>query len=412
MKNNFKRNLLSIMLPLLVTLFNISMIFFPKEIIGASKEGLFLWFNNVLPALLPFLIGTNILIGLGFVNFIGTILSPVMLPLFGVSGIGGFPLVCGMTSGYPIGAKITSELRVKNEINKIEAQRLIAFTNNSGPLFIIGAVGIGMFSSLSVGYFILLIHYMGALATGLLFKYYKPTKYIKPNSNKNLFYKAFTNMKTTRAKDHRSFADILGDSVKNSMETVLIIGGYIVLFSVISKMVDIFFVIQYIDNIIRKLSGIVVSENILKGSFFGILEITSGTKILSTASFSILPIIVAAIIISFGGFSIHAQAINFICKTDINIFLYLLGKLIHAIFTGLFGLLLYPFFDFKSVEVSSVFFMENSLFINTLIFSSWNFLLSFLSIILFILFINIYFLFEKKIKYSSRTMKEPFLRKK
>lgn len=386
------------MLPLFVALFNIAMIFFPKEIIVASKDGLFLWFNNVLPALLPFLIGTNILIGLGFVNFIGTILSPIMLPLFGVSGIGGFPLICGMTSGYPIGAKITSELRDKNEISKIEAQRLIAFTNNSGPLFILGVIGIGMFSNLSVGYFILLIHYMGAISTGLIFKYYKATKYVKPYSNKNLFYKAFTSMKTARTRDSRSFAVILGDSVKNSMETVLIVGGFIILFSVISKMADIFLLIQYIDMIFIKLTNIDVSENILKGFLFGIVEITNGAKILSSDNFSTLSVILTATIISFGGFSIHAQAINFIGKTDINIFLYLLGKLIHALFTALFGFLLYPFFDFTNIQVSSVFFMESNPFVNTLIFSSWNFLLSFLAIILIVLFANIYFLFEKKIK--------------
>ena len=63
-----------------------------------------------------------------------------MRPLFGVPGEGAFALIMGTISGYPMGAKIVADLKEKESVNKVEAERLLAFTNNSGPLFVIGAV--------------------------------------------------------------------------------------------------------------------------------------------------------------------------------------------------------------------------------------------------------------------------------
>lgn len=60
-----------------------------------------------------------------------------MRPLFNVPGEGSYALLMGIVSGYPIGAKIIVNLKEKGICNKIEAERLLAFTNNSSPLFII-----------------------------------------------------------------------------------------------------------------------------------------------------------------------------------------------------------------------------------------------------------------------------------
>ena len=63
-----------------------------------------------------------------------------MRPIFNVPGEGAFPLIMGIISGYPVGAKIVTNFRKNNICTKEEAERLITFTNNSGPLFIIGTV--------------------------------------------------------------------------------------------------------------------------------------------------------------------------------------------------------------------------------------------------------------------------------
>lgn len=123
------------------------LIIYPNKTINAALNGMITWAKVVLPSLLPFLIGAEILIGLGVVNFIGVLLKPIMYPLFGTSGEGSFAFAMSITSGYPVGVSLVSKLRRENLVNKIEAQRLVSFCSTSGPLFMLGAVSIGMFGN-------------------------------------------------------------------------------------------------------------------------------------------------------------------------------------------------------------------------------------------------------------------------
>ena len=343
------KNLSILIIPITVAIFNILIILFPRDIIDASKNGLNLWFNNVLPSLLPFIIGTNILAGLGAISFIGTLLGPIMYPLFGVSGSGSFALVTGMTSGYPMGAKVVSMLRENDDITQIDAQRLISFVNNSGPLFILGAVGVGMFKNINVGYFLMTSHYISAILTGLIFKYYKRNEDKKIITTKKIFSRALRNMRATRAKDGKTFGTILADSVRSSMETIALIGGFIILFCVIVKALEITGVIGLTE---KMLQNVLIHTNITgdryKGLFIGLIEVTNGTKILANESFSSIDVLLCLAIISFGGFSIHAQTISFISKVDIKISLYFISKFIHSLLSIVVGLIILPFFDLNS----------------------------------------------------------------
>lgn len=100
-----------------------------------------------LPFITPiFFIVSELLIGFGVVTFIGTWLEPLMRPLFRVPGVGGFVWAMGLASGNPAGAKLTARLRKENKVNRIEAERLVSFTNSANPLFIFGAIAVGFFS--------------------------------------------------------------------------------------------------------------------------------------------------------------------------------------------------------------------------------------------------------------------------
>lgn len=124
----------SYLLALTAAAFTVTIVFFPDETFQASLDGLKLWWDIVLPALLPFFIISEILMGLGVVHFMGALLEPLMQPLFRVPGVGGFVMAIGLASGYPIGAKITSRLREQNMLSKVEAERLVCFTNTADPL--------------------------------------------------------------------------------------------------------------------------------------------------------------------------------------------------------------------------------------------------------------------------------------
>ncbi|MCX7781115.1 MAG: hypothetical protein N2491_09420, partial [Negativicutes bacterium] len=70
----------------------VAMVQYPKEAFDSAIMGLNLWWNVVFPALLPFFILSEILMGLGVVHFIGVMLEPLMRPIFNVPGVGAFAL--------------------------------------------------------------------------------------------------------------------------------------------------------------------------------------------------------------------------------------------------------------------------------------------------------------------------------
>ncbi|MCL1844948.1 MAG: hypothetical protein FWF77_03495, partial [Defluviitaleaceae bacterium] len=155
---------------ILLVMFNIFLLIFPQIVLTASREGLLLWFNNVLPALLPFMIATNMLVLSGFAQTFAKYFSPVMQKIFRLPGAAGIAFFAGITSGYPVGAKTVADLRNAGEISAREAQHLVAFCNNAGPIFILGVVGAGMFQSTRMGYILLATHVISAFLVGLIFR--------------------------------------------------------------------------------------------------------------------------------------------------------------------------------------------------------------------------------------------------
>lgn len=127
-------------IPIFIVIFLICIIRFSNSSLETARSSFMLWVNSVIPALLPFFICIEILKQTNFIEVVGKALNPIMYPVFNVPGSGAFALAMGITSGYPVGAKVAKDLYKDNLCTKTEAERLIAFTNSSGPLFIIGAV--------------------------------------------------------------------------------------------------------------------------------------------------------------------------------------------------------------------------------------------------------------------------------
>lgn len=133
---HLRKNIISILFILLT----IGLIAFSSSNLAAAKDGLKLWWFSVVPALLLFFIACDLLSQTDIIDYLGKKLGKIMRPIFNVPGEGAFPLIMGIISGYPVGAKIVVGFRKNGICTKEEAERLITFTNNSGPLFIIGTV--------------------------------------------------------------------------------------------------------------------------------------------------------------------------------------------------------------------------------------------------------------------------------
>lgn len=301
----------------------------PGMSIMSAKEGLNIWLNLLLPSLLPFLIISNLLISLGFIDLFGKLLEPLMKPLFNVSGIGIFPFSISMMSGYPVGAKLTSNLRQNNLITKVEGDRLISFSSTSGPLFLLGTVLIGMLNYPELSPLILIPHYLGSLTMGIVFRFYK--KDDKLNSEKKLF---------KPQKKINTIGSLISICIKDSMDSMLMIGGFVIIYSVI---IDVLLESYFFLSLLRSISKITfVDMEILKGITAGIIELTNGCNIISSLNIKLInKFLILNFLIGWGGFSIHSQALSFISNTDISSKIYLASKFFHGILATIYTYLLY-----------------------------------------------------------------------
>jgi len=288
----------------------IIIIIYPFDSLSAAKEGVSLWLFVVVPSLLPFFILNDMMVALDVPKNISYVFSPISRVLFNTSGYGAYAFIMSIFSGYPSGAKITSDLIKSGHITSDEGQRILTFSSTSGPLFIIGAVGTGMLKSASAGYLLFISHILGAILNGILYNivFHKST----PKKSQNAL--AFSN-------DPIDASQLLGSSISSSLITCGYIGGYIILFSVIIKLFNKinFFYIPFLTGIVEKLTSFLIQ---------GSLEISSGSSIIALSTLSMeYKLILLSFIIGFGGLSILGQVTTMVSGTGINIKKYALSKL-------------------------------------------------------------------------------------
>lgn len=320
-------------IPTIFLIFTICLVIFSKSNLSASKDGLLLWANNIIPSLLPFFIATELLSNTNIIYKLGHILEPIMKPFFNVPGIGSFALIMGIISGYPTGAKIVSNLMENKLCTKEEAERMIAFTNNSGPLFILGTVGISMFGDNTIGVLLLITHILACITVGMIFKFWK----INKNSNK----KNTTNiLSNNQDVTFSNLGEILSKSILSSIKTILIIGGFVVLFSVILSILQTSKIINILSIILLPLFNIfgIDNPNFPLGFISGIFEVTNGLSQISAIPYKNIStnIIITAFILGFGGLSVMLQVYSIISKSNISIKPYIIGKILHGIIASIY----------------------------------------------------------------------------
>lgn len=318
----------------------VSMVQVPGEAFSSALQGLKIWWDIVFPALLPFFICSEILMGLGVVNFMGVLLEPMMRPLFNVPGVGSFVMAMGLASGYPIGAILTRRLRRDNLCNQVEAERLISFCNTSDPLFMIGAVAIGMFGNARLGVIIAISHYISAILVGLCMRFYRknaPKSEQLSSKRGNILVRAVRELYRAKQKDGRPLGQLLGDAVRNSVNSLLMIGGFIILFSVIMRIATVSGLVALAaQGVVGVLHLFGLSPNLSGGVVSGIFEITIGCNVTSGAIAPLMQkIIITSVLIAWSGLSVHAQVAAVINDTDIRILPYIGARALHGVLAGL-----------------------------------------------------------------------------
>ena len=146
----------------------LALLLLPEEGAQAARDALALCAQTVVPSLFPFFVLSALLTSGSASALFASLLSPLMRPLFSLSGAGASALALGLCGGYPVGARTAAALVENGSLPREEGERLLAFCNNAGPGFLLGVCGAGVFSSARAGAALYLIHAAAAIFSGVL----------------------------------------------------------------------------------------------------------------------------------------------------------------------------------------------------------------------------------------------------
>jgi sporulation integral membrane protein YlbJ len=333
----------------LIVTIAILLILYPQKGLEAAVRGVSIWWDILFPALFPFFVISEMLLGFGIVHFLGTLLDPMMRPVFRIPGIGGFVMAMGFASGYPVGARLTSQLWEQKLVNREEGERLVAFTTSSDPVFLIGAVSVGFFQDASLALILAIAHYGGAVIIGLLMRFHgsrslAATKQPYPSKG-SLWKAAFNSMHTARILDGRPVGILLSQAVQNSLGLIFVVGGLVVFFSVVLEVLTAGHIMGLLNVCIQsalQLTGLSdsLSEAVMKGLF----EVTLGAKAAGSAAGGV-PLVsktaIAAFILSWAGISVHAQIASLLSNTNLRYFPFIAARFVHAILSAAIVMLIW-----------------------------------------------------------------------
>ncbi|MBH1939714.1 transporter [Mobilitalea sibirica] len=306
-----------------VLLFFIIMFLYPYASYEGASTGLLLWFINVLPTLLPFIIISNLMIRLNISKQISRILYPVIGKLFRVSSEGCYPILIGFLSGIPMGAKTTADLVSEEKINEDEGNFLLTMCNNYSPVFIMSYIVINQLKLPRIRYSLFVILYLSSIISAVIYRFYINRRRFNITT-KGPIPPSKTKPIQATSKSARFSFQILDSSIMNGFEVITKIGGYIILFSILAQIIN----------------QIGPGNGLLKASFMGILEITTGINQICKADINIhMKIVLAAVLTSFGGLSGMAQTKSVLGDTRLSMKSYFIVKLINTVITFVLALL-------------------------------------------------------------------------
>jgi sporulation integral membrane protein YlbJ len=349
-----KNKAFTVLLAILTALFVLCILIFPDRALQSSLHGLSLWWNIVFPALLPFLIISELLIGFGLIRGLGVLLDPFMRLAFRLPGAGGWAIAMGSLAGGPAGAHITGKLRSDGSVSREQGERLLAISHMSSPFLILSVIGAGFLHHPATGTVIAAVHYISALIAAILMRFLwkersdnqqlqlqpypqEGKSAFKPSqaSKEGIAVRFLRQMHEARLEDGRSFGKLLGDAVQNSIQTLLVIGGCIIMFSVMLHVLQLSLVTPVINHFMLMVVEWLGFQGPASPNWLpALLELHLGAY-----SFSQMEIVSSALLwkaafigfaLGWSGISQHLQVQSMVRHTDLRYRPFMLHRLLHG----------------------------------------------------------------------------------
>ncbi len=308
MKNQFPK-LLQISFIILVLYLTVFLVLFPKASLSAATGAINLCLDTIIPSLFPFFVCSGLLSALGFSSLCSRFLSPIMRPLFSLPGSGAITFILGLVSGYPVGASSAADLYASGQCTKCEAERMTAFCNNSGPLFVIAVVGQSFLGNARFGYILYASHILSAVLVGLIFRFYKGSDNPKPLT-----------LPSSPKIGIKNATLGLGSVIDNSVFSTLKVCGFVLFFAVLTK---------------------AIPASALTPVIYSFFEITGGINLLSQLEMDLsIKLGVISFFLAFSGLSVVFQVSSIISPHGISLTPYICGKIIQGLLSFFITLIL------------------------------------------------------------------------
>ncbi|MCR5663853.1 MAG: hypothetical protein K6G17_03125 [Oscillospiraceae bacterium] len=272
------------------------------EVAEGARIALELCASSLLPSLFPFFALSILLSRIGAVQRLGRRIAPAAEKLFGVSGAGAAVLPVGLLGGYPLGAAAVAELCGQRAIGRREAEHLLLFVNNSGPAFLIGAIGGGVFASRSAGAILYASHLLSALFVGVLFRFRSGSAGTAPKE----------------LPSGERFSAAFSKAVGQAVSAVLNVCGFAVLFSVLCGL------------FVRPLLNAVPDSCLPQASVaaLGFFEIGGAVGAMRGLQPTPAHLALASAVVGWGGLSVHCQTAALFAELELSLKKHLLGRLL------------------------------------------------------------------------------------
>ncbi len=302
----------------------IGLVLYTSESIETAGKAAAMCIEVILPSLFPFLVVSNLIIGLGFAEAVGRIASPLMRRLFNLNGSCASAFIMGIVGGYPVGARAAITSYERGLCTKTECERMLSFCNNSGPAFILGVVGAGVFANSRAGMLLYLAHVLASLTVGICFR----------------FYKRHEPVSRTRAVTYAAQKPslVFVDSVRSGLAGIGNISAFVIFFAVA---INLLFASGALGALAHGIAAVLRPFGVDSGSIerllVGAVEMTSGLTSLKGAAESMnARLSMAAFMLGWAGVSVHCQVLSFIGDSGLSLVPYLSGKLLHAVLSAVY----------------------------------------------------------------------------
>lgn len=277
-----------------------ALMLFPQISIESTHRGLILCAESIIPSLFPYLVLTNIWCTLGYNRAFSGKVDGLMRRFFHLPGAAFSALLVGSMGGFPAGAKMTADLYKDGELSKDDSEQVLMFCSNAGPAFILGVIGYGIFKNAFIGLILWMIHILGALLLGMLFR---------PESS------VIRQSRSPQNNSENSFSATIVQSIYTAGLDTIRICTFIIFFSIVTG---------FLRTLLLK-TGMHSSVTALA---LGSIEISGATLYLRDMAPE-TAFVASSVLLSWNGLCVHCQVSSILKEYRLSLKKYFLGKLMH-----------------------------------------------------------------------------------